>query len=181
MLEFVLEGGEMWDASREKFITIPKGLVVRLEHSLLSVSKWESIHEKPFIKRPHDPEKTIEEEISYIECMIIGRVQKGLPHYLYYRHGEELRDYISAKMTATVVKNSGRGNSGKYVSAELIYYWMIAFNIPFSCEKWHLNQLLTLIEVCQAEQDPKKASMNSMLKSRRKLNSARRKKFNTKG
>lgn len=183
------EREQLWDEANEVFVYKPavKGCELTLEHSLLSVSKWESIWCKPFLKKE---EKTIEEMLSYIECMTISpsnvdpEVYKRIPQSEYDR----VNTYINFPSTATTFsgpKNGGGGKKGKQVTSELIYYWMTASNIPFECQKWHLNRLLTLIRICEIENDPKanknKLSANEIRQNNDKLNEARRKAMHSKG
>jgi len=155
MLTLKLDGVELYDADEELFL-LTKPTTVRLEHSLISISKWESVWEKPFI--PPDgmiAEKTPEELRSYVGCMVIGqRPPMDTIYQIMYYHSAEIDAYINKPHTATIITR--RGNTGgmrrRYtVTSELIYFWMIQYNIPFSCEKWHLNRLMMLIEVCEVK------------------------------
>ena len=178
---------QLWDETNECFVYRPgaKGCELTLEHSLLSVSKWESIWCKSFL---HTKDKTIEEMLSYIECMTITpnnvdpEVYKRIPQAEY----ERINTYINFPSTATTVSGpkGGGGSSSEIPTSELIYYWMTACNIPFECQKWHLNRLLTLIRVCEIKNDPKaqkKMSANEIRQDYDKLNEARRKALHTKG
>ena len=179
---------QLWDETNECFVYKPglKGCELTLEHSLLSVSKWESIWCKPFLS---DKEKTVEEMLSYMECMTVlpnnvdPEIYKRIPQSEYDR----VNEYINNPSTATTFSGpKGRGGKGssEITTSELIYYWMTACNIPFECQKWHLNRLLTLIRVCEIKNDPKgqkKLSSNEIRKDYDKLNEARRKAMHTKG
>ena len=180
MLRITIPATELWDESKDEFINT-KGQTLQLEHSLVSLSKWESKWCKPFISKDT---KTEEEELDYIRCMTITQnvdpnVYKFIPNDI----REEIKEYISAPMTATWFNEDKKGKSdSEQITSELVYYWMIAQNIPFECEKWHLNRLLTLIKVCNIKsQPPKKMSKKALMSRNAALNAARRKQLNTKG
>lgn len=180
MLQIVIPGTEYWDEKNEEFITT-KEQTLQLEHSLISLSKWESKWCKPFLSKT---EKTAEETLDYIKCMTLTpNVDPEVYNRITRANVDEIQAYITAPMTATTFSNirGGRG-SGEQVTAELIYYWMVALNIPFECQKWHLNRLLTLIKVCNIKNQPSKKMGKKELMSRNAaLNAARRKQFNTSG
>lgn len=185
MLKLEIPGDEYYDEKQEVFIQT-KTTTLNLEHSLISVSLWEAKHKKAFLKTlPSDPDHSPEEYIDYIRCMTLN---KNVPDEVYNRIGaNELRkvlDYINDPMTATTFndKNSPSGKRGRKTTSELIYYWMTVNNIPFECQKWHLNRLLTLIRVCNAEQAPaKKMSKKDIMAQNASLNKMRRAKHHTKG
>lgn len=180
MLKITIPPMELWDESKEEFVTF-KGQTLALEHSLVSLSKWESKWCKPFAT---SQEKTLEETIDYIKCMTLTQnVDDDIYNYLTQDNIKEINRYIDAPMTATWFSESNnRSSNRKQITSELIYYWMIALNIPFECQKWHLNRLLTLIRVCNEENQPaKKMSTRDIIERNRALNEARRKKLNTKG
>ena len=171
---------DLWDEANGKFVTSKEQKLV-LEHSLVSLSKWESKWCKPFLSRQ---EKTTEETIDYIRCMTL--TQNVNPKVYNFLTDENIRDvnaYIEAPMTATWFSNSNTGKQNReQITAELVYYWMIALNIPFECQKWHLNRLLTLIRVCEIKNSPpKKMSKREILNRNAALNAARRKQLNSKG
>ena len=171
---------DLWDEANGKFVTSKEQKLV-LEHSLVSLSKWESKWCKPFLSRQ---EKTTEETIDYIRCMTL--TQNVNPKVYNFLTDENIRDvnaYIEAPMTATWFSNSNTGKQNReQITAELVYYWMIALNIPFECQKWHLNRLLTLIRVCEVKNSPpKKMSKREILNRNAALNAARRKQLNSKG
>lgn len=180
MLRIVIPATEQFDNATQTFINT-KELTLQLEHSLVSLSKWESKWQKPFLS--NEP-KTLEETIDYIRCMTLTQ---NVPSHVYNMLPasvlKEVSAYIDAPMTATTISKSiNRGGHQEIVTAEIIYYWMIFNNIPFECQKWHLNRLITLINVCVAKnQKPQKIPRSELLASRRALNAARRKKFNTRG
>lgn len=178
MLELIVPGHEYFDDDKNVFVTT-KQTKLTLEHSLISLSKWESKWEKPFLSS----DKSSSETIDYIRCMTLTQNVDPLVYKsLSAENIQEVIKYIDAPMTATKIKAEKRARNNETVTAELIYYWMIALNIPFECQKWHLNKLLTLIEVCSIKSQPqKKMSKNEILRSNRELNAARRAKYKTKG
>lgn len=181
MLNITIPAVEMWDESKQEFVGLEKDQTLQLEHSLVSLSKWESKWCKAFLTKK---EKTREEMIDYVRCMTITQnVNPDVYNYLTNENILQINKYIEAPMTATTIKEdkSSKG-SRETVTAELIYYWMIALNIPFECQKWHLNRLLTLVKVCNIKnQPPKKTSKKDLLSRNAALNAARRKQFNTTG
>ena len=180
MLQIVIPGQELWDEQKQEFINT-KEQVLQLEHSLISLSKWEAKWCKVFLSKQ---EKTQEETIDYIKCMTItSNVDPEVYNHLTRENIKEIEDYIAAPMTATYFSSDNAGKSSReQVTSELIYYWMIALNIPFECQKWHLNRLLTLIKVCNIKnQPPKKMSKREIMSRNAALNAARRQQLNTKG
>lgn len=181
MLYITVPSVELWDEAKEEFVKT-KEQTLQLEHSLVSVSKWEAKWCKVFLSRK---EKTYEETIDYIKCMTITQnVSPDTYKYLTKDNIEQINKYISAPMTATWFSEdkSGSRSNSEQVTSELIYYWMIAFNIPFECQKWHLNRLLTLIRVCNIKNKPaKKMSRSDIMRRNASLNAARRKQLNTNG
>lgn len=186
MLQIYIEPSELvelWDEEKEEFIKVPstKGQTLQLEHSLVSISKWESKWCKSFFSKE---EKTLEETIDYIRCMTLT---KNIDSSIYYRLSNKnitlINDYIEAPMTATVFSDMRHASkSREIITSELIYYWMIACNIPFECQKWHINRLLTLIRICEIKNTPpKKMSRGEILRRNAALNAARKKKLNTTG
>lgn len=179
MLEITVPAGEYFDETTNEFIET-KQTVLQLEHSLISLSKWESKWKKPFIgKTP----KTIEESIDYVRCMTIGRVDPSVYHGITSDMMDQINRYIDDSMTATTFsdRNPQKG-AQKKITAEIIYYQMTALGIPFECEKWHLNRLLTLIHVCSLKQQPaKKMSKRESAQRNTALNEARRQKARSRG
>ena len=180
MLTIVVLGVEMFDEQIQEFVT-KDDVTLDLEHSLVSLSKWESIHEKPFLGKA---EKTAEEVLDYIKIMTLT---PEVPEEVYLKLSEdnikEINSYIDAKMTATWFSDApGAPPSRDVITAELIYYWMVTFQIPFTCEIWHLNRLFTLIRVCNIKQaKPKKMSRSEMAARNRELNAQRRQQLGTSG
>lgn len=180
MLRITIPSAEFWDEEKEEFI-YTKEQTLQLEHSLVSVSKWESKWLRPFLSKQ---EKTFEETIDYVRTMTLTQnVDPGVYQYLTNGNIEEINRYIEAPMTATrFFDEKGGGTNREQITAEIIYYWMVAFNIPFECQKWHLNRLLTLIRVCDIKnRPPKKRSKREIMSRNTALNATRRKQLNTKG
>lgn len=181
MLKITIPPSELWDEEKQEY-RYTKGCTLELEHSLISLSKWESKWCKPFNSRE---EKTYEETLDYVRCMTLTpNVDPCIYSCLTPDNINEINQYIEAPMTATwFSKEATTGSrSSEQVTAELIYYWMIALNIPFECQKWHLNKLLTLIKVCNIKNQPsKKMSSRDVMRRNSALNAARRKRHNTKG
>ena len=181
MLQVVIPlGPEIFDDEKQEFVT-PETKTLQLEHSLVSLSKWESKWCKPFFSKE---EKTPEETIDYIKCMTVTQnVKEEVYSHLTRDNITQINKYIEAPMTATTFPNNkkGRGNR-EIITSELIYCWMIQLNIPSDYAKWHLNRLLTLIQVCNVKNEPAKKMSNKEIMSRnRALNAARKKKLNTRG
>lgn len=183
MLQITIKGTELYDERTNKFVCT-KGATLQLEHSLVSLSKWESKWKTHYL---NNEKLTNEMSIDYVRCMTLTQcVDPKIYDYLTEEDMKKIREYIDDPMTATTfTKRQGTGSkiSGQIVTAEIIYYWMVAQQIPFDpCQKWHLNRLLTLIRVCDEKNSPKKKMSKSEAMSRqRKLNAARRAKYNTKG
>lgn len=178
-----IESNELWDEANERFIGIPaqKEQILCLEHSLISISKWESKWCKPFFSKDA---KTYEETVDYVRCMTITQnVKPEVYACLTEENINAINEYIQAPMTATTFSTpQTKTINGEQVTAELIYYWMVALNIPFECEKWHINRLITLVQVCNIKnQPPKKMSKNEIRSRNAALNAARRKRLNSKG
>lgn len=180
MLQITIPAVEQWDEQKQEFF-YTKEQTLRLEHSLVALSKWESKWCKAFLSKKA---KSLEESLDYIKCMTLTQnVDPNVYINLTSDNIREINDYIGAPMTATVFSESNFGKrSNEVVTAELIYYWMITLNIPLECQKWHLNRLLTLIRVCEIKnQPPKRMSKRSLMSRNAALNAARRKQFNTQG
>ena len=180
MLQITIPATEQWDEKNQTFI-VTKEQKLQLEHSLVSLSKWESKWCKPFLSKQ---EKTIEETIDYIRCMTLTQnIDPNVYNLLTNENITQVNEYIEAPMTATwFTDDKMRKPNKEQITAELVYYWMIALNIPFECQKWHLNRLLTLIRVCEIKnQPPKKMSKGQIMSRNAALNAARREQLKTKG
>lgn len=179
MLTIKIPDREWFNDVTQEFITV-KGTTLQLEHSLVSLSKWEAKWNIPFLSKD---EKTIEQTLDYIRCMTITQnVNPMVYEQLSEENIEQINNYINTSKTATTFNNLDHKSSREIVTSELIYYWMIALNVPIECQKWHLNRLLTLIRVCNAKNaPPKKMSARDIMSRNSALNAARRKKYNTKG
>ena len=180
MLQIVISGTEQWDEVHQEFVYTKEQTLI-LEHSLVSISKWEAKWHKSFLSKK---EKTHEETLDYIKCMTLTpNVDPEVYNCLTPDIFEQINNYIAAPMTATVFSNEKGGPANReVVTSELIYYWMIALNIPFECQKWHLNRLLTLIRVCNIKNaPPKKMGKRALMSRNASLNAARRQSLNTRG
>ena len=180
MLEITIPATELWDETNQQFINT-KEQMLRLEHSLVSLSKWESKWCKPFFSKQ---EKTFEETVDYIRCMELNKnLSPDTYKYLTSKNIKDINAYIDAPMTATWFSKSKSDSwSREQITSELIYYWMIALNIPFECQKWHLNRLLTLIRVCSIKNQPaKKMSRREIMSRNAALNAARRRQLSSNG
>ena len=180
MLTITIPATEEFDEVKGEFV-YTKEHTLQLEHSLISISKWESKWCKPFLAKG---DKTFEETIDYIKCMTLNKnVSDEVYGCLTQSNVAAINEYIGAPMTATTFSGNERGKkSNEQITSELVYYWMIALNIPFECQKWHINRLLTLIRVCNIKnQPPKKMSKRELMSRNTALNAARRQQMNTKG
>ena len=151
-----------------------------MEHSLVSLSKWESRWHKPFLSKN---DKSGEEMLDYIRCMTITQ---NVPDEVYFALDTnelmKINDYLNDSMTATTITKQQGKSRGEIITSEIIYYWMISLQIPFECEKWNLNRLLTLIEVCNIKNSPgKKMSKSEIMRRNRTLNAARKQQMHTRG
>jgi len=180
MLKLIIKCTELFDEATETF-SDSDDIVLELEHSLVSLSKWESEYQKPFLG---PGEKTPDEILAYIKAMIIT---PDYPENVLEKFNRaaflKINDYIDSKQSATTFgempKQTGRR---EVITSELIYYWMVAFNIPFECERWHLNRLFSLIRICNVKQSkPKKMSRNELAQRNRDLNAQRRAQLNSSG
>lgn len=183
MLVIDIPKTEIWDSSLQEFITLPE-CSLSLEHSLISVSLWESKWHKPFLS---ETQKTSEEALDYIRCMVINKkYDKRVLFVLSEENMKKIEQYIADPMTATTVRDRDPKKTVKkeIITSEVIYYWMTFFNIPFECEKWNLNRLLMLIKVCAAKQNAsmgKKPMSAKGLSEMSRLNAQRRQMLHTKG
>ena len=180
MLQITIPATEQWDEKNQVFVKTDEQ-VLRLEHSLVSLHKWESKWHKSFL---FTKEKTYEETLDYIKCMTLTQnVNPDVYYCLTNENITQINEYIADPMTATYIYEDEKKEINRdKVTAELIYYWMISLEIPFECQKWHLNQLLALIKVCNVKNNPKKKMSNRDILSRNKaLNEARKKSMHTRG
>lgn len=180
MLQIVVLKTELWDESKLEFIYVPEQ-TFDLEHSLVSLSKWESKWKKPFLVKGT---KTPDETMDYVRCMTL--TPNILPEVYYGinpRDIQKIMSYVEDPMTATTFgKDPTKVSNKETITSEIIYYWMVALNIPFECETWHLNRLLTLINVCNIKNQPaKKMGQKEIIAQQRALNEARRKSLGIKG
>lgn len=179
MLDLVIPGRELYDPNTEEFIQT-KAKTLKLEHSLIAVSKWESKWNKPFLSREA---KTFEESLDYIKYMTITQnvddnTYLGLTRELI----AEVNNYIDSPMSATTFSDTKSYRNREVITSEVIYYQMIAFNIPFECQKWHLNRLTNLIKICSIKNSPpKKVSKKQILSRNAELNAKRKQELGTRG
>lgn len=180
MLRITIPEQSLWDPANEEFL-YTKEQTITLEHSLLSISKWESKWNVSFLSS--SKKLTNEQLTDYIRCMTLTQnVDPLIYNCLTNENLKAINDYIAAPMTATTITRQKKGPSREKITSELIYYWMVALQIPFECQKWHINRLLTLIEVCNIKNTPpKKMGKRDLMARNKSLNAARRKAHNTKG
>lgn len=180
MLTIRIAGQEFYDETTGEFSTVDD-IVLELEHSLVSLSKWESKYQTPFLS---DKEKTTESVFDYIKTMV---VTPGIDTDILYRCSKDdlvrIQEYIDSSQSATTFgEMPSRRGRGEVITAELIYYWMVAFNIPFECQYWHLNRLFSLVRICNIKNNPpKKMSRHEVAMRNRELNAQRRSEIGTNG
>lgn len=181
MLTIVVPASEVYNEITNEFSYINE-TTIRLEHSLVSISKWEAKWKTPFLGQE---KKTREQIYDYIKFMTISQ---NVPDAVYSCMTQEnfkaIGNYIEDSMTATWFSDmSNKGSSREIITSEKIYFWMTAYNIPFECQKWHLNRLLTLIKICSIEnsKDSNKMSKTAIMRQNASLNRARRSKYKSKG
>lgn len=180
MLQINVPKGELFIEETQTFVEI-KAQTLHLEHSLISLSKWESKWHKPFLVKD---EKSTEETIDYIRCMCLDSNIDPIVFYnLSAENLKQIQDYITDPMTATTFKNQDQFNNKKeIITNEIIYYWMTELNIPPEYAKWHLNRLLTLIQVATIKKTPpKKMSRNEILARNKRISEMNRAKYRSKG
>ena len=175
MLSITIPASEYYDEDTCEFMDFPEKCI-ELEHSLASLYAWESKWHKPFLATKMNAEETID----YIRCMTLTpNVDESVYERITKKDLDKILNYIDDSHTATWfskdVKEANKGKgSGESITAELIYYWMTQSNIPFTCDKWHLNQLLTLIQVCSLKNSPpKKMSKRDIARRNKQINEAR--------
>ena len=185
MLKIVIPEREQWDEEKEVFIHTDKQ-VLQLEHSLVSISKWEAKWRKPFLKN-NDEKLSPEEFKDYVKCMTLTQnVKPEVYDSLTSDNTREISEYINSPMTATWFSEREKKSriNKQVITSELVYFWMISFQIPFECQKWHFNRLMTLIKICnESREDPEKNKMSKreLMSRNRSLNEARKAKYHTRG
>jgi hypothetical protein len=180
MLTITVSPLETYDESTSEFVEY-QAVTLDLEHSLVSLSKWESKFEIPFLG---SKDKTSEQTLYYIEAMILTpNFPRGVFRQFTDENIDEINRYVNAKMTATWFSDrEDRRPNREVITAEIIYHWMIALNIPMECQYWHLNRLLTLIKVCNKKNEPpKKMSRSELMQRNTALNQQRQKMLGTTG
>ena len=180
MLELTVCEKELYDEDANEFLTVPERTIV-LEHSLVSVSKWEAVWKKPFLQPNY--KFTTEEFIDYIKCMTITQhVPEEVFLYMNFNEIKRIERYINEDRTATTFSEILGSPNRQIVTSELIYYWMVAYQIPMECQKWHLSRLLALIRICNIKNsEPKKMSRADVIRQNKKLNEQRRKATGSRG
>lgn len=185
MLTITIPKGEFYDQEKGIFYNVDKETIIQLEHSLISLQKWEAKWQKPFLVKD---KKTFEETIDYIRCMCLTtNVKDDVFYCIPEKEIEKISAYIDSPMTATTfredkLKGNGRKISREIPTAEILYYLMISYNIPSEYRKWHLNQLLTLIRVFNIKNQPqKKRTKREIMEEFHSINEENKRRFNTKG
>lgn len=179
MLKVTIPSVELFDEKQQKFSN-SKEVTLILEHSLVSISKWESVWRKPFLTKD---KKTKAETVDYIKCMTITQnVDPTVYNYIPQSVIDKIVEYIETPRTATIVPESSNKSNRETITSELIYYWMIAFNVPFECQTWHLDRLLTLIKVINLKNQPKKkGNLKELMSRNSSLNAKRKAELKTSG
>lgn len=183
MLKVTIPAVEGFDEENNRFVDIIPETTLQLEHSLLSLSKWEAKWKKPFLSQDSNNGRTPEEILDYVKCMTLNpnvnqEVYKYIPNSVF----NKIIEYIEDPMTATTFGKKDHSGGKQIITNEIIYYWMITLNIPFECQKWHLNRLLTLIRVCSEKNAPaKKMSTREILARNKALNAQRRAQLHSRG
>lgn len=180
MLRLTIPEEELFDEGTQEFISLDS-IELELEHSLLSLSKWESFFEKSFLGTD---DKTNEEIMYYVWCMVLDdRIDQSILNRLTRKNLIEINEYISSKQSATTFgEMPSRPGRNEIITSELIYYWMVAFTVPFECESWHLNRLFSLIKICNiknSKQQPQ--SKKDVAKRYQELNAQRKANLGTTG
>ena len=187
MLTITIAGSEGWDEEKQEFVKTSKDCTICLEHSLVSMSKWEAKYHRPFLS---EDQKTRKELIYYVKCMTITQnVDDSVYQNISADNLKKVLEYIDDPMSATVFYDYGRKQKrgrikNKVPTTETIYSYMVGLNIDFKCEKWHLNRLLNLIRICSENNQPpnkKRMSNREILERNHSLNKQRQKLLNTKG
>lgn len=180
MLRIVIDGDELFDEETNTFEMVDS-VVLDLEHSLLSLSKWESKYEKAFLA---PTEKTPEEVLNYLKMMIVSpNVDPDVLNKCSQANIDEIQAYIDSTQSATTFgQMPERRGPGETITSELIYYWMVSFNIPFECQEWHLNRLFALVRICNIKNSKqKKMPRHEVAQRNRELNARRKAELGTTG
>ena len=180
MLTIIVPETELYDEQKNEFIQIKEQTLV-LEHSLVSIAKWESKWKKSYLSSKN---KTLEETVDYIKCMTITKNVNPLIYKSLNRKAlESIERYINDPMTATYFSEKDNRPAGpSIITAEIVYYWMISLGVPMECQKWHFNRLIALIKVCNIKNNPgKRMSSREILTRNQALNEERKRKYNTRG
>ena len=180
MLTIIIEGDESFNEETQTFETV-NDVVIELEHSLISLSKWESKYQKPFLS---SGEKTSEEIFGYLKAMIVTpNLDPDVLYKCSQKNIDEIQRYIDSNQSATTFGSMPeRRGPGEVITSELIYFWMVSFNIPFDCQYWHLNRLFSLIRICNIKNSKqKKMSRSEIIQRNRELNAKRKAELNTSG
>ena len=179
MLTIIVPSAELYDEKNNEFVQIKEQTIV-LEHSLVSIAKWESKWKKSYLSSQN---KTYEETIDYIKCMTITKNVKPIIYKTLNKDAmQAIQNYINDSMTATYFSEVDSKGNRSIITAEVIYYWMISLGIPFECQKWHFNRLMALIKVCDIKTNPgKRMSKREILTRNQALNEERKRKYNTRG
>ena len=179
MIKVTIPASELFDERTGEFLSLKKDITLSLEHSLVSISKWEAKWHKPFISK--DP-KTKEELLDYVRCMTLTpNVDPNVYNFINNNVLQEIVAYIDDSQTATWFSEDKKPPSREIITSEVSYYWMVALQIPFECQKWHLNRLLTLVRICNIKNQPDKHNRKMTAKERSALNKARRAKHRSRG
>lgn len=183
MLKVTIPAVEGFNEKTNQFVDIIPETTLQLEHSLLSLSKWESKWKKPFLSQSPTDSRTTEETLDYIRCMTLNsNIDPNVYSYIPTAEFNKIIQYIEDPMTATTFGKKDNGGVKQVITSEIIYYWMIALNIPFECQKWHLNRLLTLVRVCSEKNAPqKKMSTREIMARNKALNAQRKAQLHTRG
>lgn len=183
MLTLAVEKKELYDEANECFVEVP-ACTLQFEHSLLAVSKWESKYQTPFLDQGKN-ERTTEQVLFYIRCMILTQgYDERVLDYLTPNEITQINEYINSKESATTFSELPKNGPtrGEIITSELIYYWMVAYTIPFECETWNLNRLFSLIKIYNIKNSPQKKMPRHAIAARnRELNNARREALQTSG
>lgn len=182
MLEIILPATESYNEATKEFVTYSE-YKLELEHSLSSLSKWESKWEKPFLS---DETRTDEQTMDYIRCMTLTKDHPEILNHAYTRLTTDdynrISEYIQASMTATWFNDKQGKPSREVITAEIIYYWMISHNVPAQYDQWHLNRLMALLKVCSLKSQPeKKMSRADIAQQNARINAERKAKYKTTG